>query len=283
MSLRSLRSASLGLRLPAAAGLVAIALGGCLQTKAQVASLDPATTGSIAGSRELTASADELGRRFDANPGDLATGLTYARVLKAQGLTTQAVAVLQQTTLRNPRSLEALGAYGKALADAGRFRDAAEVLPRAHLPERPDWRILSVQGAVADQLGDFAGAQRYYDIALRIAPNEPSVLSNQGLSFALAHRLDDAERVLRNAVAQPNADPRVARNLAMVLALKRDPTGTEPGRAAPLSAAAPAVRHAGTHQAARGTDLWKAIREQDEAPALPVGPAAAGRQAALAD
>jgi Flp pilus assembly protein TadD len=130
------------------------------------------------------------------------------------------VAVLQQAAIRAPKNLALLSEYGKALADAGRLKEASEVLGRAHTPERPDWRILSVQGAVSDQMGDHAGAQRYYEAALRLAPGEPSVLSNQGLSFALAKRLPEAEQVLRQAAASPGADVRVRQNLALVLGLQ---------------------------------------------------------------
>ena len=49
-----------------------------------------------------------------------------------------------------------LGAYGRALADAGNFKQALDVLERAHSPDQPDWRILSVQGAVMDQMGRHA-------------------------------------------------------------------------------------------------------------------------------
>ena len=94
------------------------------------------------------------------------------------------------------------------------------MLGRAHAPERPDWRILSAQGAVADQVGDHPLAQRYYDAALKVAPGEPTVLSNQGLSFALSKRLPEAEQALRQADAHPDADERVRQNLALVLALQ---------------------------------------------------------------
>ena len=78
-----------------------------------------------------------------------------------------------------------LGAYGRALADVGNYKQALDVLSRAHTPDQPDWRILSVQGAVLDQMGRHEEAQRYYGTALRIVPDEPSVLSNLGLSYAL--------------------------------------------------------------------------------------------------
>jgi Flp pilus assembly protein TadD len=116
--------------------------------------------------------------------------------------------------------MKVLGAYGKALADAGKLRQAAEILEKAHTPERPDWSILSTQGSIADQLGDHATARGYYEAALKIRPNEPSVLSNLGLSHALAKDLPHAEETLRLAAAQPGADARVRQNLALVLALQ---------------------------------------------------------------
>ena len=208
------------LRRLAAAGLLALSTAGCM-TRA------PETTGSLgAGAAAPTTEAawrsqsEIWGRRFDANPGDAAAAINYARALRALGQHAQALAVLQQAAIRNPKHFDLLGAYGKALADVVRYKEAADVLGRAHLPERPDWRILSAQGTVADQITDHALAQQYYQAALRIAPNEPSVLSNLGLSYALAKRLPDAERALRDASAQPNADARVRQNLALVLGLQ---------------------------------------------------------------
>src|SRR2546429_6818812 len=52
-----------------------------------------------------------------------------------------------------PKNRAVLGAYGRALADMGSYAQAIDVLDRAHSPDQPDWRILSVQGAVLDQMG----------------------------------------------------------------------------------------------------------------------------------
>ena len=164
--------------------------------------------------------ADRWGQKFDAAPGDRVASLNYARALRAIGRRDQAVAVLEQAAARQPNDLEVLGAYGRALADAGKLREALGVLERAHLPERPDWRVLSAQGVVSDKLGEHDAAQRYYDSALSIAPNEPSVMSNLGFSYALSRRLGDAEAVLRKAAQLPKADVRVRQNLTLVLGLQ---------------------------------------------------------------
>jgi Flp pilus assembly protein TadD len=113
-----------------------------------------------------------------------------------------------------------LGEYGRALAENGDYQQAYDVLGRAHSQDQPNWRILSAQGAVLDQMGRHAEAQRYYRTALKIVPNEPSVLSNLGLSYALTHDLPDAEKVLRQAAEQNPVDPRVRQNLALVVGLE---------------------------------------------------------------
>jgi Flp pilus assembly protein TadD len=94
------------------------------------------------------------------------------------------------------------------------------VLERAHTPDHPDWHILSVQGAALDELGRHDEAQHYYASALRLAPDEPTVLSNLGLSYALARDLPKAEDTLRRAMAHTPVDPRVRQNLALVVGLR---------------------------------------------------------------
>ena len=94
------------------------------------------------------------------------------------------------------------------------------MLGRAHSPDQPDWRVLSVEGAVLDQMGRPEEARRHYESALRIVPDDPSVLSNLGLSYALSKELPQAEETLRRAVDRPGADRRVRQNLALVVGLQ---------------------------------------------------------------
>jgi len=201
---------------------LATSLGGC-KTVQNFGDI----TGSIGSSAPMPTQPDALrayseawGKKYNANPTNKTAAINYARSLRALTEYAQAVAILQNLALKNASDMEILGEYGKALADAGRLKEAAEVLTHAHTPERPNWHILSVQGSVADQLGDHAQAQGYYSAALKIVPNEPTVLSNLGLSYALIKNLAKAEEVLRLAVAQPGADLRVRQNLALVLALE---------------------------------------------------------------
>jgi Flp pilus assembly protein TadD len=169
---------------------------------------------------EWRAESARWSKSYDANPKDRNAAFFYARALRALDQHAQALAILQNAVLIHTNDLELLGAYGRALADNGRLKEADEVLSRAHSPERPDWRILSAQGTVADQLGDHARAQQLYQTALKLAPGEPTVMSNLGLSLALAKRLPEAEAVLSEAVASGRSDVRVRQNLVLVLGLQ---------------------------------------------------------------
>ena len=205
-----------------ALAVIGLGLAGCQ-------SRSPETTGSIGGlnllgtsrpERSPRAEIDALAARYNSDPSYVRNAMRYAAALRATDQKSQAAAVLQQVALRNPKDKAVLAAYGKSLADAGRYQEASEVLQNAHSPAQPDWRVLSAQGMVADETGDHARAQSLYDAALKIAPNEPRILSNLGLSYALSRQLGEAETTLRLAVAQPKADARVRQNLALVLGLK---------------------------------------------------------------
>ena len=183
-------------------------------------------TGSLGEKTEASRSADprrdlELHRdRFRANPKDADAALQYGKALRATGQRSQAVAVLEQVSIAHPGNKALLAGYGRALADNGNFQQAFDVLTRAHTPDDPDWRILSAQGAVLDQLGRYEEARQYYSSALKIAPEEPSVLSNLGLSYVLAKDLPKAEEIMRRANSRADADQRVRLNLALVVGLQ---------------------------------------------------------------
>jgi len=206
---------------PAAfATVLALALGGCQTTQPMDTTGSVATAAAPRSDGDWRHMADTWGERYRANPADAEAAINYAHALRSNGQRQQAVAVLESASMQNPKNMAVLGAYGRALADVGNYKQALDVLSRAHAPDQPDWRILSVQGAVLDQMGRHEEAQRYYATALRIVPDEPSVLSNLGLSYALSKDLVRAEATLRRAAAQSKVDSRVRQNLALVVGLQ---------------------------------------------------------------
>jgi len=204
--------------LAGAAVAAALMLGGCQNAHIVTASgpVPEAPRSETDWRQEMQA----WGDRYRKNPADAEAGVRYAQALRSTGQHAQAVAVLEQTSIHNPRNTTVLGAYGRALADTGAFAQALDVLGRAHSPDQPDWRILSAQGAVLDQMGRHEEARRYYASALKIVPDEPSVMSNLGLSYALSKNLRMAEDTLRRANAYNSREPRVRQNLALVVGLQ---------------------------------------------------------------
>ena len=195
--------------------VLAAALAGCKTTQPTEASLAAA-----AGDADRR-SAPAWAERYRTHPNNAEAAVNYARALRTEGEGAQALAVLEGALLQHPKHRGVLAAYGGALADAGDYKRALDVLDQAQPPDAPDWRILSVQGAALDQMGQHEEAQRYYATALRIAPDEPSVLSNLGLSYALSKDLVRAEATLRRAASQSRIDPTVRQNLALVMGLQR--------------------------------------------------------------
>jgi Flp pilus assembly protein TadD len=207
----------------AATAILAAGLGGC-QTMSDVTG---ALTTTSSSKSQVAAAPDDprravevYGERYRANPKDAEAALGYGQALRATGQRTQAAAVLEQATIAHPGNKAMLAAYGRALADNGNSQAAFDVLSRSHTPANPDWRILSVQGTTLDKMGKHDDARRYYASALKIVPEEPSVLSNLGLSYMLTRELPQAEATLRRAFGNPRADGRVRQNLALVIGLQ---------------------------------------------------------------
>lgn len=207
-----------------AAVLVALALAGC-------ASRDKITTGSTErgyssrpveqlSAAELGSEVDALGRAYTRDTKNKPVAMRYAAVLQMNGRNEQSLAVMRKLAIDLPKDREVLAAYGKSLAAAGELQPALDAVRRAQTPEYPDWRLVSAEAAILDQLGDTAGARSLYRKALDMKPGEPSILSNLGMSYVLEGDLKQAERYMRQASATPGADSRVRQNLALVVGLQ---------------------------------------------------------------
>jgi Flp pilus assembly protein TadD len=157
---------------------------------------------------QLRQAEESAGKAYERSPKDKSVGMNYASVLMMTGKNTQALAVMQQIAIANPADRDVLAAYGKSQAAAGQLEHALSTIQRAQTPDRPDWRLYSAEGAVLDQLGRSNEARSRYRQALDLKPNDPSVLSNLGMSY------------VQSAIAQPGADSRVRQNLALVVGLQ---------------------------------------------------------------
>ncbi|MEM0898941.1 MAG: tetratricopeptide repeat protein [Pseudomonadota bacterium] len=190
---------------------------------------DRMTTGSI-GSRskpveqmtavELRGALPSYRALYERNRKDKRAAMAYASILRMNSMDDQALAVMRQAAIAHPEDRDILAAYGKALAGAGEFTAALDAVQRAQDPATPDWRLLSAEGAIYDQIGRPNEARVRYQKALQMVPGEPSVLSNMAMSHMLQNELPAAESYLQQAVQHPAADSRVRQNLALVVGLQ---------------------------------------------------------------
>lgn len=258
-----------GKRLITMAFIVALAasVAGCGTSKL--------TTGSIgrsSGKPLETMSAGELhkatialGQSYAKSPNDKRIAMNYAAALQMDGDVDQSLAVMRKLAIALPKDRDVLAAYGKALAANGQFEPALDAVRRAQTPEYPDWKLVSAEAAILDQLGQRDEARQNYRKALDLKPNEPSILSNLGMSYVLEGDLRTAETYMRSAAQQPNADSRVRQNLALVVGLQGRFDEAEKIASQELSAEQAQANVTYLRQMLAQQNAWSQLKDQDKA------------------
>lgn len=200
----------------------AISLAACANRQITTGSINPVVNKPVdqMTATELRQAADAYGKAYANNSTDLNIAMNFASVLRMIGRNDQALAVMRKLAIENPKNNTVLAAYGKSLASVGQLAPALDAIQRAQRPEYPDWRLMSAEGAILDQMGRQEEARQLYKKALDIQPDEPTILSNMGMSYVLAGDLKSAESYLRLAAKSPDADSRVRQNLSLVLGLE---------------------------------------------------------------
>ncbi|NWG45898.1 MAG: tetratricopeptide repeat protein, partial [Alphaproteobacteria bacterium] len=162
------------------------------------------------------AAANYWGTRFQDNPLDLGAAINYSAALRAIDSADQAMRIMARLAPANSTNPSLLAEYGKTLAATGKYPEALNVLAQASALAPYDWKILSAEGVVLDQIGEHERARSRYDSALKLAPQNPVVLNNLAMSFLLTEETAQAEVLLRQAAASAQAPERVRHNLALV-------------------------------------------------------------------
>lgn len=260
-------------RLPAgslrvlAVAVLCAGLGACAQSGSSPLDLaqsappkNETTVGAIPGDpkTDLVKATEYWGKEFSKNPRDAKNALSYARNLKAMGEKRQAMMVLQQASIFHASNREINGEYGRLALEFDQLSVAQKLLEHADDPAKPDWRIVSARGTVLAKQGSYAAAIPFYERAMTLAPDQPSIQSNLALAHAMNGDAQRGELLLKRAVASGN-DPRVNQNLALVQSLQ--------GKYA--DAQTTARRDLTAEDAAANVDYLRSIVKLDAQPASP--------------
>ncbi len=169
---------------------------------------------------ELRKATEYWGKQYAANSRDLNIALNYARNLKAMGEKRQAMMVLQQVSIFHGESRDLASEYGRLALDLDQVQVAKRLLAMADDPTKPDWRVISARGAALAKEGNYNEAIPFFEKALTLSNNQPSVVSNLALAHAMNGEPNKAESMLRLAAASDSQSPRIRQNLALVLGLQ---------------------------------------------------------------
>jgi Flp pilus assembly protein TadD len=154
-----------------------------------------------------------------AGPYAPGTALTRARALRVTNKP-EALAVLDKASADKPGDRGLQLERGLLAFELGDIAKAEKLLRQAHDPKAPDWRLHSALGATLATRGKQQEAQVEFAKALALAPDQPSVLNNLALSYALDGKTAEAEQLLRKAQRSAGKVPHVRGNLALVLGLR---------------------------------------------------------------
>jgi Flp pilus assembly protein TadD len=215
------------LRLPFAL-LALSALGACATTgelgrqDAETAAPAPASSEARAsiGREDMLSQMTFWAQEYSAHPEDIDAARHFTEALRLGGRAERAVQIAGEALQRHPEDPQLLMTYGLSQIAFGKPQDALRPLALVAQADARDWRARSALGVALDQLGRFAEARRAYQEALAIRPDDAAVLTNLGVSHLLAGEPEDAEPILRQASALPNAPPEARQNLAISIALQ---------------------------------------------------------------
>ena len=157
---------------------------------------------------------------YQTFPDDLEAAQKFAEALRLGGRFDRAAQVSGEALQRFPDDRPLMRSYGLAQIAAKHPQEALRPLALLAQADAQDWKARSSLGVALDELGRFTEARRAYQEALALHPDDPGLLTNLGMSHLLANEPDQAEPILRQAAALPNAPPQARQNLAIAVALQ---------------------------------------------------------------
>lgn len=167
---------------------------------------------------DLSSAAGFYRRAIALDPDLVKAYIGLGDTLLAAGYPDQAANAFRAALKKNPKNAEAEAGLGATLVSIDQPIAAIEMLQKA-IAVKPSRRAYAALGVAEDLRGDGAAAMKAYHAGLALAPNDPGLLNDLGLSEALQGDYDTAIKTLRRVASGANATARDRLNLALVLGL----------------------------------------------------------------
>lgn len=200
-----------------------LAIAGC-----SGATLPPTFLSAGSGASEDGAAARQPARTTEppartAGPaGGPAAALAEARSLRLSGHKDRALGRLDAAAASAPGDIALTRERGLLALELGQLDKAEKLLRQGIDPDQPDWRLHSALGSALSAKGRQSEAQIELAQALRLAPDQPAVLNNLAISYALDGKTREAEDLLRRITTkrdESESRQRARQNLALLLGL----------------------------------------------------------------
>jgi arylsulfatase A-like enzyme/Flp pilus assembly protein TadD len=180
-------------------------------------------------------------KAFELRPLDSESVSLYAVYLTEAGRAKEAAEVLEPYMTAVQPDLDVLTARGMALASQGRREDALATFERARAADPTSTRVLVNIGTLYLMAGDVAHARPAFEAALDIDPGVARAHNSLGVIAAREGRTDEAIERWRRAVALDPRDYQTLFNLGVTLRKSGRAAEARPYLEAYLKAAPPAL------------------------------------------
>ena len=158
-------------------------------------------------------------------PDDLRLRYGLSEFLREHGDCEAAIALLEPVLLRHPDDAEALDQMGLALAEAGRFAEAAGMFRQATVCDPTQAVFWANLGMMLKVEGQFDASLDAYDAALARAPDNGQIRGNRAVACLGAGRFAEARPDEDAILSQPGRSMLPCERLLPPLSVQPDLTG----------------------------------------------------------
>jgi Flp pilus assembly protein TadD len=161
-------------------------------------------------------------RALQVNPQGIEAKLGLGQALLTIGAGDEAAAQFRDVLARHGDDSTARRGLAAALIAMGQPTLAEKQIDLALQANANDYQALNLLGVVLDMQGRHAEAQANYRRGLELAPDDPGLHSNYGLSLAITGQPQAAIALLVPVASGRKATPRIRQNLAFAYAMAGD-------------------------------------------------------------
>ncbi|WP_417457053.1 tetratricopeptide repeat protein [Kordiimonas sp.] len=153
-----------------------------------------------------------------AAPDLMAANVAVARILTPMGRPEESLRLLQALVEESPEATEARSALVDAYIANADYKSALQTF-QPLITSASSAEVYDTAGRLAYISGAPDGARIFFDKALKLEPENPSVLQHLALSYALDGAFESAVALIQKAMDRPSAQLPAQRSLAIIYAL----------------------------------------------------------------